>query len=88
VCSSDLTINQDLDRAAIEYVNSPRGILIRDNKLIVSQIYQWYSSDFANNDKEIIHVISKFANPVLKQQIQKFSTIDSYEYDWSLNIQP
>lgn len=83
---SGKTINYDLNMAGKTYVNSQRGVNIKNDKLIVSQIYQWYSTDFGNNDKDIIRIISKFANPDLKRQLQKFNTIDEYVYDWSLNI--
>lgn len=78
-------INQTLDNAAGAYVNSSRAIMIMDNKLVVSQIYDWYGSDFGSNDAQIINQISKYAKPELKTQLQKFNKINSYDYNWSLN---
>lgn len=84
---SGRTIEQDLDLAARGYVNSSRGVSVKDAKLIVSQIYQWYRDDFGSNDREIIQAISKFASPDLKRQLQRFSAIAGYDYNWSLNIE-
>lgn len=78
-------INQMLNEAAVTYVNSPRAVTIKDHKLILSSIYNWYDTDFAPNKKGVIAEISKFAYPRLKQQLVKFNEADKYEYDWSLN---
>lgn len=82
---SGKAIDRTLDTAAIDYVNSPSGVTIQDGKLIVSQIYEWYGSDFGNNDQQIIAQISKYANPALHVQLSKFTHINGYAYNWSLN---
>jgi hypothetical protein len=82
---SGKTIDNILNKAAIAYINSPRGVMISEGKLTVSKIYEWYGSDFGSNQQQIIDQISKYANPYLKQQLTKFHKIDNYEYNWSLN---
>lgn len=79
------TIDSLLDTAAVNYVNSPRGVLIENGKLTVSQIYEWYGSDFGSNDQQIIRQISKYAKPQLKAQLTKFTEINKYDYNWLLN---
>jgi hypothetical protein len=82
---SGVNIANSLNSAAIAYVNSPRGVSINDGKLTVSQIYEWYGDDFGTSQQQIISQISKYANPTLKLQLAKFTHINKYEYNWSLN---
>ena len=78
-------LNKELDQAARDYINHPRGVLIEDNKLIISKIYKWFSEDFGDNDQEIINHLKLYAKPNLKKQLEDFSKIDGYGYAWSLN---
>lgn len=79
-------IQQVLNADAKEYLNSSRGVNIdNDNNLIVSEIFEWYASDFGKNDTEIIQFIGKYANPALKQKLTGRTIINKYTYDWSLN---
>lgn len=78
-------INQMLNEDAVTYVNSSRAVTIKDHKLILSSIYNWYDTDFARDTRGVIAEISKFAHPSLKQQLVKFNEVDKYEYNWSLN---
>lgn len=82
---SGATIDSSLNSAAIAYVNSPRGVSINNGILTVSQIYEWYGDDFGINQQQIISQISKYANPTLKLQLTKFTHINKYVYNWSLN---
>ena len=74
-----------LNKAAIAYVNSPRGVAIIDNQLVVSSIYDWYQSDFGGNQAGVIAHLKRYARPKLKKQLQKFNTISGYRYNWDLN---
>ena len=76
---------QLLDKNARLYINHPRGVYIDNEKLILSKIYSWFSEDFGRSDQDIIQHIAMFADPALKQQLEKHTRIDDYEYDWSLN---
>ena len=79
-------VDQMLDTSAKQYINNPRGVTINPkNKLIISQIFDWYSSDFGKTPSDIIKFINKYANPQLQQQLINRTAIDSYAYDWSLN---
>lgn len=82
---SGKTVNRMLIQAAKEYINSPQGVLINDNKLIVSQIYDWYQVDFGGSEQEVIQHLSQYAKPMLKQQLTQFRWISDYHYDWRLN---
>lgn len=74
-----------LNRSAIAYVNSPRGVAIINNQLVVSSIYDWYQSDFGGSQTSVIAHLKYYARAHLKQQLQKVNTISSYRYNWDLN---
>ena len=74
-----------LNSAASEYINHPRAVNLSTGRLIVSSIYKWFQQDFGENKKEVIDHLQTHADNDLKQQLEKFTTIDSYHYDWSLN---
>lgn len=70
-----------LDKAATEFINSEKGVLITDNKLQLSSIYDWFSVDFGNQQQLFEHI--KKYRPKLKQ----FKGDIHYDYNWKLNKQ-
>lgn len=79
------TINGMLTQDAIIYINSPRGVSIKNNELIVSSIFDWYQSDFGKNEQAVINFLKKYAKPKLKEKLNKFHEISDYQYNWKLN---
>ncbi|HGI8166027.1 TPA: DUF547 domain-containing protein [Legionella pneumophila] len=74
-----------LNQAAKEYVNSPQGVTVTDKELTLSQIYQWYQTDFGADEKAVLHHITQFAKPTLKQQLLTNQKPIRYHYDWQVN---
>jgi hypothetical protein len=79
------TINTMLAQAAKAYINNPRSVLIKNNMLIVSSIYDWYQADFGGSEQAVIRHVMQYAKPVLKRQLSTFHVISDYHYDWRLN---
>lgn len=79
------TINAQLNQAAVQYINSLRGIQVIDGKLVVSKIYDWYLDDFGGSELDLINHLSLFANQPLQENLQHLSSINSYIYNWHLN---
>lgn len=80
------TLDEELDRAAREYVNDPRGVTIRRNgTLQVSTIYKWFREDFGGSNDGVIDHLLEYAEPELAAQIQNKRRITKHDYDWSLN---
>ncbi|MGB0785267.1 MAG: DUF547 domain-containing protein [Alphaproteobacteria bacterium] len=77
------SLNSQLDYAATEYINHPRGVGgLEGKRLGVSQIYNWFSQDFGSTDAETIQHISSYTdNNYGEAQRLRF-----IPYDWSLNI--
>ncbi len=74
-----------LDQAARDYVNSPRGVQISDNKLVLSSIYDWYRIDFAESEAQLVGYLQSLAAPELEPRLHNFHGTVSYDYDWRLN---
>lgn len=80
------TLGSDLDLAARDYINHPRGVSIRsDGRLKVSTIYRWYREDFGGSEKGVIDHLLQYAEPALAEQIRTNPDIADHGYNWSLN---
>jgi len=78
-------LEEQLEKAAREYINHPRGARIEDDELIVSSIYDWYQEDFGDSEIGVIEHLLEYASSELAEDLQDFDEIDDYEYDWRLN---
>ena len=71
--------------AAIDFVNSPRGVRLGADGLWVSSIYAWFEEDFGGDDAGVIRHLMAYAAPGLAMRLQKLDGIAGHGYDWSLN---
>ncbi|MDC0033163.1 DUF547 domain-containing protein [Alphaproteobacteria bacterium] len=79
------SLNDMLDTAAKAYINSSRGVAIKDGTITVSKIYDWFIADFGNDEKSVLAHLTKFATPALRRQLSGIEKIDDVAYDWRLN---
>jgi len=80
------TLAADLDRAARDYINHPRGAtILTGNRLRVSSIYKWFAEDFGGTDAGKIAHLRKYAGPRLAAALSANPVIAEAAYDWSLN---
>ncbi|MCV6546783.1 MAG: DUF547 domain-containing protein [Cohaesibacter sp.] len=77
-------INSQLNKAARDYINHPRGVSVTKNGITASKIYDWYDEDFGSKKQLIAHW-QRHAAPHLKQALIKQQSIKGYAYNWSLN---
>lgn len=79
-------LDRTLDSAASEYINSPRGVRVRDDgTLVVSSIYIWFEGDFGDGKGDVLTHLRRYAGPTLKPRLTGTSVLRRYDYDWSLN---
>jgi hypothetical protein len=78
-------IERLLDKAAHDYVNSPRGVDISSDNLILSSIYDWFQEDFGGTDATMLAHLEKFAAPGLAAKLKRYQGAISYQYSWDLN---
>ncbi len=80
------TLAADLDLAARDYINHPRGVtILTGNRLRVSSIYKWFAEDFGGTDAGKIAHLRKYARPKLAAALSANPVIAEDAYDWSLN---
>ncbi len=78
-------LEEALDAAARDYVNHPRGAEVRNGRLYVSSIYDWFDVDFGGDDAGVIAHLRSFADPELAGALEGITRISGDDYDWALN---
>ncbi|MEL6753156.1 MAG: DUF547 domain-containing protein [Pseudomonadota bacterium] len=80
------TLDEDLDRAAREFINTERGVTVRERGgLQVSTIYKWFEDDFGGSEAGVIEHLLQYADDDLAAQIRANADIKRHKYDWDLN---
>ena len=79
------TLDQQLDQAAIDFINHERAASINGDRLIVSSIYSWFSEDFGGSDRNVIAHLKQYASSALTDKLGSISKIYDDRYDWRLN---
>lgn len=79
-------INAQLNATFFAFINSSKGLLLQDNKLLLSKIFQWYGSDFGDQS-QMFAFIGYFVRDQKLQNLLKQPTINIgyQDYDWNLN---
>ena len=72
-------LNEQLENAAKEFINSEQNQLISGN-IKISKIFKWFKGDFENNSSVI-----DFINQYATTKIDKNEKVGYLEYNWSLN---
>jgi hypothetical protein len=78
-------LNQQLDSAARDYVNSPRGVRFENGRPVISSIYVWYEDDFGGTDQGVLDHLRRYAAPPLERRLAGVKSIGKDAYDWGLN---
>ncbi len=74
-------INEQLDRAVKEFINSDKNEISTNNPKL-SSIFDWYQKDFKVNGKQdVIGFINKYSNT----KINSGAPITYKDYNWNLN---
>lgn len=80
-------LDAQLNAAARAYINHPRGVAgVRGSRLVVSEIYQWFASDFGGDDASLIAHLRQYASAPLADQLTPDLRVSTQPYDWTLNM--
>ena len=79
------TLQEQLNNAASNYINSLRGVNVIEGKLIISKLYNLYEEDFGGTKQDVLFHLLQFAKEPLRSQLKHINTIDSYMYNWHIN---
>ncbi|MGB8704173.1 MAG: DUF547 domain-containing protein [Gillisia sp.] len=75
-------INEQLDRAADEFINSDKNE-ISANSAKLSSIFKFYTKDFKNMAGSLVNYLNKFSDT----KLNKNADISFKDYNWNLNEQ-
>ena len=68
-----------------DYLSHDRGVTFTSKgRLKLSQIFEWYGSDFADTEEGVVAYIAEH-HPTLGDKIKAYSGSVKYAYDWDLN---
>lgn len=77
-------VETQLESATEAFLTHPRAVSLDGDKLMLSSLFDWYASDFGNDQSEIFDFISDYSDlDELSDDSQSVSV--KYHYDWSLN---
>ena len=79
------SIDEQLDDAAADYLNHPRGVLFDGEELQLSTLFKWYASDFGETLPEVLETLAKHTSDEVSGALTKYQGEPTYDYDWSLN---
>jgi hypothetical protein len=68
-----------LNKAAGEFINSSKGVLINNQEIQLSSIYDWFSNDFGTQEQLFAHL--KKYRPTISTENKQIE----YDYNWLLN---
>jgi hypothetical protein len=78
-------LEQQLNEAAMAYVNGSQCIRIEGDHLALSSMFRWYHDDFGPTDRDVINHLLAYAEPGLAMKLQGFDQISDNGFDWRLN---
>jgi hypothetical protein len=73
------------EESAVSYTNHPRGVRFDGNRLVLSEIYNWYVADFGGDVDGVIAHLVDYVDDETAGRLRSYSGRVRYEYDWSLN---
>lgn len=75
------TLNRQMEEQIKKALNDPQFIRVSENKIEVSQIFEWYASDFTHDGQSV----ADFINTCRTEKLPDGVKVSYYEYDWTLN---
>lgn len=78
----EVGLDAALERATTEFLADPRHVRVEDDTLMLSQIFQWYAKDFADEGGPEPYVRARRAD------LPPTAQVAYIPYDWGLIVQP
>lgn len=67
------------------FVNGPKGMTTKKDRLVVSRFFDWFRRDFGGSTEALISQLRQHAEPALSARLDIYDTIDGFTFDWRLN---
>lgn len=77
-------LDEQLDRAARDFLNDPEKNEIAAGKVNLSKILNWYWGDFKDQYDSRIELVNQYVDEIV---VNPEAEVDFLEYDWGLNEQ-
>ena len=74
------TLDSQLQKQTILALNNANFIKVNENKVKISQLFEWYKGDFEQKGTTL-----DFINTYRKEKLPENAKLSYYPYDWSLN---
>lgn len=74
------SLETHLETRTAKALNNESFVFEEEEKVYLSQIFQWYGSDFGSNNKEILAYINGYRTTPFESTKTEY-----YDYDWTLN---
>ena len=68
-------LNEQLDAAASDYLNHPRGIRFDGETLQLSTLFEWYASDFGESQTEVLNTLGQHTGTDMQNRLAKFLSL-------------
>ena len=82
-------INNQLNNAFTLFINSPKGLIVKGNTLVLSKLFDWYGNDFGTQGEMLKFISYYIKNAKIKALLNQVDIKLSYQgYDWKLNTLP
>lgn len=78
-------LQRQLDAAARDFINHPRGVALDGSRLQLSSIYKWYAADFGADEVGLLEHLRRYAAAPLRDALDGVAGRIRYDYDWQLN---
>ena len=75
------TLNVQLEKQTKLALNNPEFIQVEKKKVKISQIFEWYRSDFTKDGKSLVNFINQYRIDKLPEKAK----VSFYPYNWALN---
>lgn len=81
--SSD-NVDEMLNAGMHAFLNHPRGVSIKEGKLTISSIFEWYMDDFGHDGDEVLAFLMRHVRPDLSEQLGELRKYET-AYNWKVN---
>ncbi len=75
------TLDAQLEKQTSLALNNPAFIQVDKNKVKISQIFEWYKSDFTKDGRSLVDFINQYRTEKLPEKVK----VSFYTYNWALN---
>ncbi|MEO9512563.1 MAG: DUF547 domain-containing protein [Flavobacteriaceae bacterium] len=75
------TLDAQLQQQTKLALNDPNFVRVKGKKVNLSQIFEWYKTDFTQDGKSLV----AFVNLYREEKLDSNSKVGYYTYDWTLN---